>query len=100
MLPAYEAWLVGNRADRGIKLSPPVPTMNSLVPLALACPEAEIIIVEPEGWDDMGRSLRGGEIVPVAADAPPTRCDALQTPLVSTITFDVLRACFSSLTPS
>jgi threonine dehydratase len=60
--------------------------------IALACRETEIVIVEPEGWDDMGRSLRGGEIVPVAADAPPTRCDALQTPLVSPITFDVLRA--------
>ena len=60
--------------------------------IALACPDAEIVIVEPEGWDDMKRSLEGGAIVPVAADAPPTLCDALQTPLVSPITFDILRA--------
>ncbi|MDQ3139132.1 MAG: threonine/serine dehydratase [Pseudomonadota bacterium] len=59
--------------------------------IALACPEAGIVIVEPDGWDDMGRSLSGGEIVPVAADAPPTLCDALQTPRVSPITYDVLR---------
>ena len=59
--------------------------------IALACPDAEITIVEPDGWDDMGRSLRGGAIVPVAADAPPTLCDALQTPLVSPITFGVLQ---------
>ena len=59
--------------------------------IALACPEAAITIVEPDGWDDMGRSLRGGTIVPVAPDAPPTLCDALQTPRVSPITFDVLR---------
>jgi threonine dehydratase len=59
--------------------------------IALACPEAEIVVVEPDGWDDMGQSLRGGSIVPVAADAPPTSCDALQTPLVSPITFSVLR---------
>ena len=58
--------------------------------IALACPEAAITIVEPDGWDDMGRSLRGGAIVPVEPDAPPTLCDALQTPLVSPITFDVL----------
>jgi threonine dehydratase len=58
--------------------------------IALACPEAEIVIVEPDGWDDMGRSLRGGAIVPVNADAPHTLCDALQTPLVSPITFGVL----------
>ena len=58
--------------------------------IALACPEAAITIVEPHGWDDMGRSLRGGAIVPVEPDAPPTLCDALKTPRVSPITFDVL----------
>jgi threonine dehydratase len=58
--------------------------------IALACPDAEIVIVEPHGWDDMGRSLESGEIVPVGADAPPTLCDALQTPLVSPITFGIL----------
>ncbi|MCY7340067.1 MAG: pyridoxal-phosphate dependent enzyme [Sphingomonas bacterium] len=60
--------------------------------IALACPDAELVIVEPAGWDDMKRSLDGGAIVAVAADAPPTLCDALQTPLVSPITFDVLAA--------
>ncbi|HYE27474.1 MAG TPA: threonine/serine dehydratase [Allosphingosinicella sp.] len=60
--------------------------------IALALPEAEVVIVEPEGWDDMGRSLAAGEIVPVGPDAPPTRCDALQTLRVSPLTFDVLRA--------
>lgn len=60
--------------------------------IALACPDAEIVCVEPEGWDDMRRSLAGGEIVPVAPDAPPTLCDALQTPRVSPITFAILEA--------
>ena len=59
--------------------------------IALACPDAAMACVEPAGWDDMGRSLEVGEIVPVASDAPPTLCDALQTPLVSPITFGVLR---------
>ena len=59
--------------------------------VALACPDAEIVIVEPEGWDDMRRSLEIGEIVPVGVDAPPTLCDALQTPRVSPITFGILR---------
>lgn len=59
--------------------------------IALACPDAEIVIVEPEGWDDMKRSLEKGEIVPVGPDAPMTLCDALQTPRVSPITFSVLR---------
>ena len=59
--------------------------------IALACPDAEIVGVEPEGWDDMRRSLDLGEIVPVPPDAPPTLCDALQTPRVSAITFAILR---------
>jgi threonine dehydratase len=60
--------------------------------MALAAPEADIVIVEPEGWDDMARSLALGEIVPVAADAPDTFCDALQTPSVSPITFEILQS--------
>ena len=59
--------------------------------IALACPDATIIGAEPEGWDDMRRSLEAGEILPVDPDAPPTLCDALQTPRVSPITFDILR---------
>jgi threonine dehydratase len=59
--------------------------------LALACPHAEIVIVEPEGWDDMARSLAGGKIVRVGADPPPTSCDALQTLEVAPLTFDILK---------
>src|SRR4051794_16567228 len=59
--------------------------------IALAVPDAEIVIVEPDGWDDMGRSLEDGEIVSVAADAPDTFCDAIMTPRVSPITFGILR---------
>jgi threonine dehydratase len=58
--------------------------------LALALPEAEIILVEPEGWDDMRRSLEAGWIEPVGDNPPPTACDALQTKEVSPLTFDVL----------
>jgi threonine dehydratase len=58
--------------------------------IALAVPEAEIVVVEPDGWDDMARSLELGEIVPVAADAPGTFCDAIRTPRVSPITFGIL----------
>jgi len=59
--------------------------------IALAVPEAAIVIVEPERWDDMGRSLELGEIVPVAPDAPDTFCDAIMTPRVSPITFGILQ---------
>ena len=59
--------------------------------IALAVPDADIVIVEPEGWDDMKRSLELGEILPVEPDAPSTMLDALQTPRVSPITFGILR---------
>jgi threonine dehydratase len=60
--------------------------------IALALPEAEVIAVEPAGWDDMGRSLEAGEPVPVGDDPPPTLCDALQTKLVSPLTLGALRS--------
>ena len=59
--------------------------------IALACPDTQIVGVEPEGWDDMRMSLELGRIVPVAKDAPPTLCDALQTLRVSPITFGILK---------
>ena len=59
--------------------------------IALAVPEAQIVVVEPEGWDDMARSLDRGEIVPVSSDAPPTFCDAIQTLRVSPLTLGILR---------
>ncbi|HEV2568092.1 threonine ammonia-lyase [Sphingomonas sp.] len=60
--------------------------------LALGVPAAEIMIVEPEGWDDMTRSLASGEIVGVQPSPPPTSCDALQTLQVAALTFDILRS--------
>jgi len=60
--------------------------------IALACPDANVIPVEPEGWDDMRRSLEVGEIVPVGPNPPPTLCDAIQTLKVSPITFGILKA--------
>jgi threonine dehydratase len=78
----------------------PVPVAQIVIPcgggglssgIALACPDSAIVIVEPDGWDDMKKSLETGEIVPVDQDAPPTLCDALQTPRVAPITFGILR---------
>lgn len=59
--------------------------------IALSLPDSQILAVEPEGWDDMTRSLALGDIVPVDEPAPPTRCDALQTKRVSPLTFAALR---------
>ena len=59
--------------------------------LALACPDAAIVIVEPAGWDDVGRSLAAERIEGVGDAPPPTACDALMTPRMAPLTFDVLR---------
>ena len=58
--------------------------------ITLACPDARIIGAEPDGWDDMARSLASGSIQSVGTDAPPTLCDALQTMRGSPITFAIL----------
>ncbi|ALJ12778.1 threonine ammonia-lyase [Sphingopyxis macrogoltabida] len=60
--------------------------------LALALPETELVAVEPEGWDDLTRSLEAGEILSVEDLAFPTECDALQTPQTWPINFAVLQA--------
>lgn len=59
--------------------------------LALACPDAEIVPVEPEGWDDVRLSLEAGEIIGVPDPKHPTACDALQTPATRPINFAVLK---------
>ena len=59
--------------------------------LALACPDAEVIPVEPEGWDDVTRSIASGTIRSVGPNPPPTACDALQTFATSELNFAVLR---------
>nr|WP_302054050.1 threonine/serine dehydratase [Sphingomonas tagetis] len=58
--------------------------------VTLALPDAQTTIVEPEGWDDMCRSLAAGWIESVGDSPPPTACDALQTFQPAQLTFDVL----------
>lgn len=58
--------------------------------LGIACPDALLSIAEPEGWDDVIRSLELGEIVSVKDQSFPTPCDALQTPQTFPINFDIL----------
>ena len=60
--------------------------------IALAVPGAEIVVAEPEGWDDMAHSLQAGEIVPVGPNPPPTLCDAIQTLRVCDLTLGILHS--------
>src|SRR4029453_3339501 len=103
VVPSFDdVHIVAGQGTAGLEIlqQMPEPPRRIIIPcgggglasgIALACPDAEIVIVEPAGWDDMQRSLEQGQIVPVGVDAPPTLCDALQTPRVSPITFGILQ---------
>jgi threonine dehydratase len=104
--PFADGWVIEGQGSAGIEATAQMEALGVGAPnlvvsccgggglsagLALACPEAAITIVEPEGWDDMTRSLVCGHIVSVADDAPATACDALMTKQASPLTFDVLK---------
>lgn len=106
LVPSFDdPWVIEGQGSAGIEAAAQMAALGLpeparlLVPcgggglaagLALAMPDAAIIVVEPEGWDDMGRSLEASWIEPVGDSPPPTACDALQTLRVSPLTFDVL----------
>lgn len=100
-----DAWVIEGQGSTGIEIAAQLaergldgPT-RILAPcggggltagLALACLDAEIIPVEPEGWDDVRLSLEAGEIIGVPDPKHPTACDALQTPATRPINFAVM----------
>ena len=56
--------------------------------MAGASPGTKVIAVEPEGWDDTGRSLAGGHRVATLPGASML-CDALLAPMPGELTFAV-----------
>jgi threonine dehydratase len=108
LVHAYaDPWVIEGQGSSGIEIAAQMATRAGGPPtrivcpcggggltagLALACPDAEIVPVEPEGWDDVRRSLEAGEIVAVGPNPPPTACDALQTLATRPVNFAVLEA--------
>jgi len=106
LVPSFDdPWIIEGQGSCGVEAAAQMQALGAGAPvqavvpcgggglsagMALALPDARIIVVEPEGWDDMRRSLEAGWIEPVGDAPPPTACDALQTPRVSPLTFDVL----------
>ena len=101
-----DAWVIEGQGSAGIEIAAQLAERGIGAPdqiiaccgggglasgLSLACPDAEIVIVEPEGWDDIIRSLEAGKILPVEDLTYPTYCDALQTPQTYPINFEVLQ---------
>ncbi|MEP3224647.1 MAG: threonine/serine dehydratase [Parasphingorhabdus sp.] len=107
IVPSFDdPWIVEGQGSTGIEIREQMITLTGQAPdhivaccgggglasgMSLVNPDADISVVEPEGWDDMRRSLEGGTIVPVEDNPPATDCDALQTLMVSPLTFDILR---------
>ncbi|UVO53869.1 threonine/serine dehydratase [Sphingomonas sp. SUN039] len=108
LVPSFDdPWVVEGQGSAGIEAATQMAALGCAPPdlvvaccgggglasgMALACPDARMIVVEPEGWDDMTRSLAAGVIVPVGPNPPPTACDALMTKRVAELTFGILRA--------
>jgi len=103
-----DAWVIEGQGSAGIELAEQMVARAGGAPtrivcpcgggglasgLALACADSQVVLVEPEHWDDVNRSLALGEIVGVAPDAPGTACDALQTMVTYPINFAVLQEC-------
>jgi threonine dehydratase len=108
LVPSFDdPWVVEGQGSAGIEATAQMAALGVGAPdqviaccgggglasgLALACRDARIIVVEPEGWDDMTQSLAAGEIVSVGPNPPPTACDALMTKRVADLTFGILKA--------
>ena len=106
LVPSFDdPWIIEGQGSAGIEAAVQMAALGMGVPsrvvipcgggglsagIALALKDSAITIVEPEGWDDMRRSLEASWIEPVGPNPPPTACDSLQTFRVSPLTFDVL----------
>ena len=106
LVPSFDdAWIIEGQGSAGIEAAAQMAALDLGVPsrvvipcgggglsagIALALKDSAITVVEPEGWDDMRRSLEASWIEPVGPNPPPTACDSLQTLRVSPLTFDVL----------
>ncbi|MEG3173803.1 threonine/serine dehydratase [Sphingomonas sp. ZB1N12] len=106
LVPSFDdPWIIEGQGSTGIEAAAQMAALGLGVPsrviipcgggglsagIALALKDSAITVVEPEGWDDMRRSLEASWIEPVGPNPPPTACDSLQTLRVSPLTFDVL----------
>ena len=100
--PFDDPFVVAGQGTAGLEAADDLAAMGVVADLAVVCcgggglasgfalgSGLPVTIVEPVGYDDVVRSLAGGEIVGVEA-AGPTICDALQTMAMAPLTFGIL----------
>ncbi|ANY20372.1 Phenylserine dehydratase [Tsuneonella dongtanensis] len=102
LVHAYaDPWVIEGQGSMGIEIAAQLGRQPSRIVvccgggglaagLALSCPDSAIVPVEPEGWDDMAKSLATGTIQRVGPNPPKTACDAIQTPSTAPLNFAVL----------
>ena len=106
LVPSFDdPWIIEGQGSAGIEAATQMAALGLGAPvrvvvpcgggglaagLALALKDSAVTVVEPEGWDDMRRSLEASWIEPVGPNPPPTACDSLQATRVSPLTFDIL----------
>lgn len=100
--PFADPLIIAGQGTAGLEAVQDLAARGETADLALTCcgggglsggfaagSQLPVVVVEPEGYDDVCRSLAAGRILPV--DNPgPTRCDALQTLRMADITFATL----------
>ena len=105
VVPSFDdPYIVAGQGTVGLEITEDLAAMGETADLVLVCcgggglasgialgSGLPVVTVEPEGYDDVARSLAGGAIVPVE-NPGPTLCDALQTLVTCDLTFGVLRA--------
>jgi threonine dehydratase len=102
--PFDDPFVVAGQGTAGLEAIEDLAAMRVTADLAIVCcgggglasgfaigSGLPVVAVEPAGYDDVVRSLRGGAIVRV--DNPgPTICDALQTLVMAPLTFEILKS--------
>ena len=101
--PFADPLIIAGQGTAGLEAVQDLAALGVTADLALTCcgggglsggfaagSQLPIVVVEPEGYDDVCRSLAAGRILPVE-NPGPTRCDALQTLRMAEITFETLR---------
>jgi threonine dehydratase len=101
--PFADPLIIAGQGTAGLEAVQDLADLGETADLAMTCcgggglsggfaagSQLPLVVVEPEGYDDVCRSLAAGHILPVV-NPGPTRCDALQTLVMADITFETLR---------
>ena len=104
VVPSFDdPYIVAGQGTVGLEIAEDLAAMRATADLVLVCcgggglaggvalgSGLPVVTVEPEGYDDVARSLAAGTILPVD-DPQPTLCDALQTLVTCPLTFGILQ---------